>query len=526
MPIKKKKISELTLSDNLKGLYTIGVKLINGIQTSVKVSLEYIQTAYENAVAATDKANQAATNANNSRLQIEKNESTRQSNESARVSAESERASAETQRQTAEEERESNEVIRQQQEAEREQALKKYLPLAGGTMSGDLQFASYGNSGERGIKAVMAANDYWGITGRSTADNQGILEIYTGDDGGSTSYNEIVKFSQYSGARTTESTPVREFVVFDKSGNTSIPGTLTVGMEMYSGKHIVEATKWEALYLKNKDVDLVRTDINFGGAGFIGYDQNSGVGVIIGNGDFISGRKGCLSITSSNLRYTQNGSTYYTVYHQGNLGIATSTKSGLVKSGENIKVNSDGTMTIDNAPTTSVKDPTGEWTLRKFVDDLLNVLSGGNGNDLEAALSHLRSSFTSAQTNLAAFIEEVNTFLNDSDLSDATINRWKEIESFLAGITDTETLTGLLADTLNSAKSYTDAKKYTLPVATGSTLGGVKSGGAFISIGSDGIITVNQAKKATQDKNGADIAATYLKAAAVTDVTEYAEITI
>ena len=52
MAIKKKKISELTLSDNLKGLYTIGVKLINGVQTSVKVSLEYIQTAYENAVKA------------------------------------------------------------------------------------------------------------------------------------------------------------------------------------------------------------------------------------------------------------------------------------------------------------------------------------------------------------------------------------------------------------------------------------------------------------------------------------------
>lgn len=68
MAIKKKKISELTLSDNLKGLYTIGVKLINGVQTSVKVSLEYIQTAYENAVKATESAtanaNKAATNAN------------------------------------------------------------------------------------------------------------------------------------------------------------------------------------------------------------------------------------------------------------------------------------------------------------------------------------------------------------------------------------------------------------------------------------------------------------------------------
>lgn len=64
MAIKKKKISELTLSDNLKGLYTIGVKLINGVQTSVKVSLEYIQTAYENAVKATSNANLATQKAN------------------------------------------------------------------------------------------------------------------------------------------------------------------------------------------------------------------------------------------------------------------------------------------------------------------------------------------------------------------------------------------------------------------------------------------------------------------------------
>lgn len=64
MGFKRIKISELTLSDNLKGLYTIGVKLINGVQTSVKVSLEHIQTAYENAVAATKKAETAANSAN------------------------------------------------------------------------------------------------------------------------------------------------------------------------------------------------------------------------------------------------------------------------------------------------------------------------------------------------------------------------------------------------------------------------------------------------------------------------------
>lgn len=41
-------------------------------------------------------------------------------------------------------------------------------------------------------------------------------------------------------------------------------------------------------------------------------------------------------------------------------------------------------------------------------------------------------------------VEDFNTFLNSADTSNSTINRWKEIESFLKGITDTQTLTGLL----------------------------------------------------------------------------------
>lgn len=63
MAIRKKKISELTLSDSLTGLYTIGVKLINGVQTSVKVSLGVIQTAYENMLRVTQEAITATSNA-------------------------------------------------------------------------------------------------------------------------------------------------------------------------------------------------------------------------------------------------------------------------------------------------------------------------------------------------------------------------------------------------------------------------------------------------------------------------------
>lgn len=65
MPSKKIKISELPLVESLKGLYTIGYKIIDGIKTSVKVSLEDIQTAYQDVVNAIKKSEEATRNANN-----------------------------------------------------------------------------------------------------------------------------------------------------------------------------------------------------------------------------------------------------------------------------------------------------------------------------------------------------------------------------------------------------------------------------------------------------------------------------
>ena len=332
------------------------------------------------------------------------------------------------------------------------------------------------------------------------------------------------------------------------------------------------------------------------------------------------------------------------------------------------------------------------FTLASFMDQLLGVLSNGDREHLDLAMGDLQSSLGEGVSldmylgELNGFVDKVNAFLNDAGASAGVIDSWKEIESFLAGITDTETLTGLLADTLAAAKSYADKKvssgtanmvtmssnagaadrvltsagsnktakdsgvalsslaktdmsnvslgileskiksagfvptivlpisftgdegpisgdfneireafnsaaqgeahilfvnsadnSYILivnlirnnedsyfgyvlqksyiqsvvvdmsgvnanvtfhdyldftetyltgvPVATASALGGVKSGGN-ITVGSDGTVTVNQATKASQDKNGADIAATYLKASAVTDVTDYKEITV
>ena len=81
-------------------------------------------------------------------------------------------------------------------------------------------------------------------------------------------------------------------------------------------------------------------------------------------------------------------------------------------------------------------------------------------NTAAANLEHLRKrvhptvAFTSFDSTFSALGENystlwalantLKTFLEAKDTADSTINRWKEIETFLQGITDTETLAGLL----------------------------------------------------------------------------------
>lgn len=64
MSKKRIKISELTAASSLAGFYTLGYKLVDGERTSVKLDLSYVQTAYQNTVDATGKANEATVAAN------------------------------------------------------------------------------------------------------------------------------------------------------------------------------------------------------------------------------------------------------------------------------------------------------------------------------------------------------------------------------------------------------------------------------------------------------------------------------
>ena len=98
-----------------------------------------------------------------------------------------------------------------------------YLPLSGGTMTGNILFSNYTGATltsytPRGLYGTIADNDYWRVVGYGSSNN-GALEIATADDG-----NEPIYVRQYSGVF---STVVRTATLLDGSGNTSFPNQVS-----------------------------------------------------------------------------------------------------------------------------------------------------------------------------------------------------------------------------------------------------------------------------------------------------------
>lgn len=97
-------------------------------------------------------------------------------------------------------------------------AVGNYLPLSGGTLTGDLSFANT-STGIRGVTGTIGDNDFWRVAGGATSTNSGYLELATGDDA-----NEPIYIRQYTGKFTTVK---RTATLLDGSGNTSFPGQVT-----------------------------------------------------------------------------------------------------------------------------------------------------------------------------------------------------------------------------------------------------------------------------------------------------------
>ncbi len=82
-------------------------------------------------------------------------------------------------------------------------------------------------------------------------------------------------------------------------------------------------------------------------------------------------------------------------------------------------------------------------TAKNDIINISNIIkSGGSLDDAKAALEALGENYAG----LYALAVTVKTFLETTDTKEATINTWQEIESFLQGVTDNESLAGLLAE--------------------------------------------------------------------------------
>lgn len=101
-------------------------------------------------------------------------------------------------------------------------------------------------------------------------------------------------------------------------------------------------------------------------------------------------------------------------------------------------------LTDGDGNTTTLNNVIGNKADKTDLTEITNRLTTAE-NDIDTAEDNIAGHETRLQT-LETFKERVRAFLEDADASDETINRWHEIESFLQGITDTQTLTGLLND--------------------------------------------------------------------------------
>ena len=117
--------------------------------------------------------------------------------------------------------------------------VHSYLPLSGGTLTGNVLFANSGTT-KRGIQGQTGSNDYWFVGGGATASNSGYMEISAGDDGTTAGSYEPIYVRQYLGTPLT-GTVQRTLTLLDNNGNTAIPNALTVGGDLTMPSKIIHS---------------------------------------------------------------------------------------------------------------------------------------------------------------------------------------------------------------------------------------------------------------------------------------------
>lgn len=86
---------------------------------------------------------------------------------------------------------------------------------------------------------------------------------------------------------------------------------------------------------------------------------------------------------------------------------------------------------------------------KAYTDNNTDVLAAILGKEQNETLADLQTKYNALATGYKTVygaLTKLISFLESTDAVDTTINKWKEIEDFLTGITDTDTLTGIIQD--------------------------------------------------------------------------------
>lgn len=95
-------------------------------------------------------------------------------------------------------------------------------------------------------------------------------------------------------------------------------------------------------------------------------------------------------------------------------------------------------------------------------------------------------------TEINASIATFNSFLNDTDTVDSTINKWKEMESFLEGMSDTDSLTGILENERQATQDALDGKQNTINGAASTITSTNLTGDRALVSNAQGKVAVSQ----------------------------------
>lgn len=95
-------------------------------------------------------------------------------------------------------------------------------------VASNVEFTNNDGGTPRGVSGIVSNNDHWFVGGGSTGFNAGFMVIATGDDG-----TEPIYARQYNGNPAVGGTIARTLTLLDNSGNTQLPGNLTVGGNGY-----------------------------------------------------------------------------------------------------------------------------------------------------------------------------------------------------------------------------------------------------------------------------------------------------